>query len=52
MRQSDVAPAGQRWSSMHPLPTAGASVNPVSGTRPEFTPLEQHYRIDINTDRR
>jgi DMSO/TMAO reductase YedYZ molybdopterin-dependent catalytic subunit len=49
MRQSDVAPAGQRWSSMHPLPNAGASVNPVSGTRPEFTPLEQHYRIDINT---
>jgi hypothetical protein len=22
---------------------------PVPGTRPEFTPLERHYRIDINT---
>ena len=22
---------------------------PASGTRPEFTPLERHYRIDINT---
>ena len=35
---------------MHPLPNAGVSIKPVSGTRPEFTPLEQHYRIDINTE--
>jgi DMSO/TMAO reductase YedYZ molybdopterin-dependent catalytic subunit len=48
-RQRDVAPAGPRWSSMQPLPNAGAAVPPVSGTRPEFTPLAQHYRIDINT---
>jgi len=37
------------WSSTHPLPNADAGVKPVPGTRPEFTPLERHYRIDINT---
>jgi DMSO/TMAO reductase YedYZ molybdopterin-dependent catalytic subunit len=37
------------WSATHPLPNADASVKPVPGTRPEFTPLERHYRIDINT---
>lgn len=30
------------------LPNAGAAVQPVPGTRPEYTPLEDHYRIDIN----
>jgi len=49
MRHRDVAPAGPRWSSMPPLPNAGAAVTPVSGTRPECTPLEQQYRLDINT---
>ncbi len=38
-----------RWSATHPLPNASASVKPAPGTRPEFTPLEEHYRIDINT---
>jgi DMSO/TMAO reductase YedYZ molybdopterin-dependent catalytic subunit len=38
-----------RWSATHALPNAGAAVKPVPGTRPEFTPLERHYRIDINT---
>jgi DMSO/TMAO reductase YedYZ molybdopterin-dependent catalytic subunit len=37
------------WSSTHPLPNADAAVKPAPGTRPEFTPLERHYRIDINT---
>src|ERR1700756_4645957 len=37
------------WSSTHPLPNAKAAVKPVPGTRSEFTPLERHYRIDINT---
>jgi DMSO/TMAO reductase YedYZ molybdopterin-dependent catalytic subunit len=37
------------WSSTHPLPNADAAVKLVPGTRPEFTPLERHYRIDINT---
>jgi DMSO/TMAO reductase YedYZ molybdopterin-dependent catalytic subunit len=37
------------WSASHSLPNAGAAVKPAPGTRPEFTPLERHYRIDINT---
>jgi DMSO/TMAO reductase YedYZ molybdopterin-dependent catalytic subunit len=37
------------WSATHALPNAGAAVKPVPGTRPEFTPLERHYRIDIDT---
>jgi DMSO/TMAO reductase YedYZ molybdopterin-dependent catalytic subunit len=40
---------GERWSANHVLPNAAATVTPAPGTRPEFTPLEQHYRIDINT---
>lgn len=31
------------------LPNAGDPVQPVPGTRPEVTPVRQHYRIDINT---
>lgn len=38
-----------RWSATHPLPNANAAVQPAPGTRPEFTPLERHYRIDIDT---
>jgi DMSO/TMAO reductase YedYZ molybdopterin-dependent catalytic subunit len=38
-----------RRSATHPLPNANAAVQPAMGTRPEFTPLERHYRIDINT---
>lgn len=41
--------ASTRWSATHPLPNANAAVQPAPGTRPDFTPLEQHYRIDINT---
>jgi DMSO/TMAO reductase YedYZ molybdopterin-dependent catalytic subunit len=37
------------WSSTNPLPNANAAVDPAPGTRPELTPLERHYRIDINT---
>jgi DMSO/TMAO reductase YedYZ molybdopterin-dependent catalytic subunit len=37
------------WSRTHLLPNAGAAVKPAPGTRPEYTPLERHYRIDINT---
>jgi DMSO/TMAO reductase YedYZ molybdopterin-dependent catalytic subunit len=41
--------AGPTWSSTHPLPNAAANIAPVPGTRPEFTPVADHYRIDINT---
>jgi DMSO/TMAO reductase YedYZ molybdopterin-dependent catalytic subunit len=37
------------WSATHALPNAGAAVRPAPGTRSEYTPLERHYRIDINT---
>jgi DMSO/TMAO reductase YedYZ molybdopterin-dependent catalytic subunit len=47
-RTREVA-AGKRWSADHPLPNAGADVKPAPGTRPEYTPLEDHYRIDITT---
>ena len=42
-------PVGARWSDGHPLPNAGAAVTPVSGTRSEFTALEDHYRVDVDT---
>jgi DMSO/TMAO reductase YedYZ molybdopterin-dependent catalytic subunit len=47
-RQS-VSAGDLRWSASHPLPNAGAAVKPAPGTRLEFTPPQQHYRIDINT---
>lgn len=31
------------------FPNQGASVMPAPGTRPEYTPLEDHYRIDISS---
>ncbi len=37
------------WSATHTLPNADAAVKPAPGTRPEYTSLERHYRIDINT---
>ncbi len=37
------------WSASHGLPNVGAAVKPAPGTRSEYTPLERHYRIDINT---
>ncbi len=52
LRREAVMKAGgelMRWSATHPLPTANAAVHPAPGTRPEFTPLDRHYRIDINT---
>jgi DMSO/TMAO reductase YedYZ molybdopterin-dependent catalytic subunit len=30
--------------------TGDLSLEPAPGTRPEYTPLEDHYRIDINID--
>ena len=37
------------WSARNQLPNVNVPVKPVLGTRPEFTPVGQHYRIDINT---
>jgi DMSO/TMAO reductase YedYZ molybdopterin-dependent catalytic subunit len=50
-REAVMTASGQptRWSATNSLPNANAPVKPAAGTRPEFTPLERHYRIDINT---
>src|SRR5439155_13978694 len=39
----------RRWSDDHRLPNADADVQPLAGTRAEFTPLEDFYRIDTDT---
>lgn len=39
----------RRWSDDHALPNAEADVVPVRGTRAEFTPIENFYRIDTDT---
>lgn len=36
------------WSANNSLPNADAAPEPAPGTRPEFTKVENHYRIDIN----
>lgn len=41
--------SGRRWSDDHALPNAGAVVMPVPGTRAEFTPIQDFYRIDTDT---
>ena len=41
------AAEGRRWSATNALPNDDAAVEAVDGTRPEYTPLEQYYRIDI-----
>lgn len=47
-RRGRLASSGRRWSEDNPLPNTGAALQPAPGTRPEFTPLDDHYRIDIN----
>ncbi|GAB4515751.1 MAG: molybdopterin-dependent oxidoreductase [Anaerolineae bacterium] len=41
--------AGDSFSPTGELPNADAVVQPVPGTRPEYTPVEDHYRIDISS---
>jgi len=48
-RARHMAAGARPWSATHPLPNANATVQPVPGTRRELTPVEEHYRIDINT---
>src|SRR5665811_105962 len=31
-----------------PFPNAASPVKPVPGTRPEYTPVPDHYRVDID----
>lgn len=44
-----VPPGARPWSATHALPNADAAVKPAPGTRPELTPVQDHYRIDIDT---
>ncbi len=37
------------WSDSHKLPNADDPLVPAPGTRPEFTSVRNHYRIDINS---
>jgi len=48
-RRRGLVASRRAWSADHPLPNAGAGVEPAPGTRDELTSLEDHYRIDINT---
>ena len=48
-RRRREAATDRPWSADHSLPNAGTGVEPARGTRKELTPLEDHYRIDINT---
>jgi DMSO/TMAO reductase YedYZ molybdopterin-dependent catalytic subunit len=47
-RERPVTAENEFWSATHPLPNADAPVRPAPGTRPELTPVPDHYRIDIN----
>jgi DMSO/TMAO reductase YedYZ molybdopterin-dependent catalytic subunit len=47
-RPGRAVPPRRRQPNSH-LPNANATVTPAPGTRPEYTPLEEHYRIDIST---
>jgi DMSO/TMAO reductase YedYZ molybdopterin-dependent catalytic subunit len=47
--QSDDAPTTPAGTEPPiPFPNADSTVEPVPGTRPEYTPVADHYRIDIN----
>lgn len=49
MRQAALqAPVGVTKVTT-PAPERVGLIEPTPGTRPEYTPLAQHYRIDINT---
>jgi DMSO/TMAO reductase YedYZ molybdopterin-dependent catalytic subunit len=48
-KRKDRLPGKSPWSARHPLPNADDPVRPAPGTRPEFTPVKDHYRIDITT---
>ena len=41
--------AAQAREQIENLPNADDPLIPAPGTRPEYTPLEDHYRIDINS---
>ncbi|MBU2601731.1 MAG: molybdopterin-dependent oxidoreductase [Actinobacteria bacterium] len=48
LRTSEQQPVPTGGQPTVPLPNADSSIEPVPGTRAEYTPVEDHYRIDIN----
>jgi DMSO/TMAO reductase YedYZ molybdopterin-dependent catalytic subunit len=46
-KNSAGAPTAARWSQTHSFPNDEDAVKPVPGNRPEFTPIESHFRMDI-----
>lgn len=44
-----ASPVRYASSTGAPLPNEDAAVQPVPGTRPELTPVQDHYRIDISS---
>ncbi|MBN8619514.1 MAG: molybdopterin-dependent oxidoreductase [Anaerolineae bacterium] len=46
---TDLESPTSPWSASNTLPNANDPLIPAAGTRPELTPLAEHYRIDINT---
>jgi DMSO/TMAO reductase YedYZ molybdopterin-dependent catalytic subunit len=47
-RKSEAASAPAVYDPPADLPNAGDPLIPAPGTRPEYPPLDDHYRIDIN----
>lgn len=47
--RTEAGAVAEPWSSRNPLPNDGSTPQAAPGTRPELTPVEEHYRIDINT---
>ena len=43
-----TTPALETAKAPIPFPNAGSPVKPVPGTRPEYTAVSDHYRVDIN----
>ena len=43
--QKSTAREDVLWSSQNSLPNANAKVMPVPGTRPELTPIKDHYKV-------
>ena len=48
LRVAGGPPASPAAQAPIPFPNAGSPVKPVPGTRPEYTPVAQHYRVDID----
>lgn len=48
-KDPEIIAADQADFSFLTFPNANARVMPAPGTRPEYTPIENHYRIDINS---